>query len=408
MKQPLSDRRIVLAVCGGIAAYKCCELVRMLRRCGADVRVAMTEAATRFVTPLTFEALSGHPVTTSQWSSPEGPIPHITLASESDLIIVAPATADMIAKAACGIADDLVSTMITARHAPAAIVPAMNSFMWNAPANQRNIRTLRQDGFPVWGPAAGSLACGETGSGRMLEPAEITELAIRHFCDKPLLGRRVLITAGPTYEPVDPVRGLTNRSSGAQGFALAAECARAGAEVTVVAGPCARATPLGVKRINVTTASEMLAEALPLARRSDVFIGVAAVCDWRPEQTSAQKLKKEPGVQPPVLRLAQNEDILSAVGHLPEGERPFVVGFAAETRELLDYARGKLVAKQADMIVANLAQQAIGAEDNAVEIVTAQGTRSAGPAGKDEIARAIIGEIAGRLPAPARQNKGGA
>ena len=398
MKQWLSERRIILAVCGGIAAYKCCELVRLLRREGADVRVVMTESATRFVTPLTFEALSGHPVSVSQWASPEGPIPHITLASDCDLVIVAPATANMIAKAACGIADDLVSTMITARHVPVALVPAMNSSMWGAPANQRNIRTLQADGFLLWGPAQGSLACGESGAGRMLEPREIAELAVRHFAGKPLRGRSVLITAGPTYEPVDPVRGLTNRSSGAQGFALASAAARAGASVTVVSGPCAQPTPADVRRIDVTTASEMLSAVLPLARGCDIFIGVAAVCDWRPLQNFPQKLKKEPGTPPPVLELEQNDDILAAVGHLPEGERPFVVGFAAETRNLLEYARGKLTAKNADMIVANLAQEAVGAPDNTVVMVTPSGERRAGPASKEEIAQCILEQIAACLP----------
>lgn len=396
--ESLKGRRIVLAVTGGIAAYKSCELVRLLRKQGAEVEVAMTGHAAQFVTPLTFEALSGRPVHLTEWAGEGGRMPHIALGAGCGLILVAPATANILAKAANGIADDLVSTMIAARKAPVAFAPAMNTRMWTNPPNQRNVSLLASDGAMIWGPASGGLACGDTGAGRMIEPAEIAERVIAFFSEKFLAEKKIVITAGPTYEPIDPVRGLTNRSSGKQGFALAREAVRAGAEVTLIAGPCALPTPLGAERIDAVTAADMRAAALERAPGADVFIGVAAVCDWKPASVSGRKIKKAAGQPAPAIELCENPDILSEVGHLAAGSRPYTAGFAAETENAEDYARGKLERKNADVIFGNLAQQTLGADENAVIAVTREGTESFGPAPKEEIARQILRKIAAALP----------
>lgn len=395
--ETLKERRIVLAVTGGIAAYKSCELARLLKKQGATVQVAMTEHATQFVTPLTFEALTGQPVLLTEWREGGGSMPHIAAGFRSDLILVAPATANILAKAACGIADDLVSTLIAARRAPIAFAPAMNTRMWTNPPCQRSVRQLKEDGALIWGPTSGGLACGETGAGRMLEPAELLERTISFFAEKYLDGKNILITAGPTYEPLDPVRGLTNRSSGKQGFALAQAAARAGARVTLVAGPCALATPFGVERIDVVTGKEMREAVLARAALADIFIGVAAVCDWRSAETQHQKIKKTPGKAPPAFRLELNPDILSEVGHLPESERPFTVGFAAETQEVETYAREKLERKNADMIAGNQADLTLGSDRNTVCLVARDGVKAIGPATKHEIAQGILRDIASRL-----------
>ena len=384
----LSGKRITLAVTGGIAAYKACELVRLLARAGAQVRVAMTEAATRFVAPLTFEALSGGPVHVDQFS---GGMPHLALGRECDLIVVAPATADILAKAACGIADDLVSSFILARTCPIAFAPAMNSAMWASPATQRNVRTLREDGAAILGPAEGDLACGVSGTGRMLEPADIAEECIALLAAKPLLGKKVLVTAGPTYEAIDPVRGITNRSSGKQGYAIARAARLAGADVTLVSGPVTLPAPRGVTRLTVESAREMHEAVLSHAAGTDVFIAVAAVADWGVANPAGDKIKKSTGA--PQISFVRNPDILASVCALPE--RPAVcVGFAAETRDILGYARDKLLSKGADMIVANAAARAIQADDNEVTFVTREGAETFGPAAKNLVAKEIIERVA--------------
>lgn len=391
----LAGKTILLAVTGGIAVYKSCELVRLLMKRGADVRVVMTENAAKFVTPLTFEALSGHPVVTSEWDTRSGVMPHIRLSDGADLIIVAPATANTIAKAARGIADNAVSTLICARRAPIAFAPAMNTRMWENPANLRNIETLKRDGIEVWGPAAGSLACGDTGAGRMLEPKEIVSRAELFLHGKPLAGRRILITAGPTYEAIDPVRGITNRSSGRQGYAIAREAALRGAAVTLISGPVSISAPFGVTRISVDSASAMREEVLKHTPDTDAFISVAAVSDWRPEQVSDQKIKKDGKAV--TLRLTENPDILSEVGHLGAGRPAVVIGFAAETENIISYASKKLRAKAADLIVANNASQALGSDDNDAVFVTAAGAEPLGPGPKSRVAEAILDRLASLL-----------
>ncbi|MCI5849992.1 MAG: bifunctional phosphopantothenoylcysteine decarboxylase/phosphopantothenate--cysteine ligase CoaBC [Sutterellaceae bacterium] len=391
----LEGKRIVLAVTGGIAAYKSCELVRLLARDGADVRVAMTEAAARFVSPLTFTALSGHPAAVSEWGSEADPMPHITLAKACDLLLVAPATADILAKAANGIGDDLVSSLILARRTPFAVVPAMNTWMWRNPATQRNVRTLRSDGAEVWGPAAGGLACGDSGEGRMIEPEEIAVQVRSLLHAKPLLGKRVLVTAGPTYEPLDPVRGITNRSSGRQGYAIAGEAALQGAEVTLVSGPTALPVPFGVERVDVITAEDMRREVMRRARACDAFISVAAVCDWKPSAPAVQKMKKTEGS--PRIEFVQNPDILAEVAGLPAPDRPYTVGFAAETERIEEYGREKLLRKGADLVAANDARAAIGSGSTSLSLISREGVVRTGPVTKEEASEAILRKVAEAL-----------
>lgn len=387
-------RSVTLAVTGGIAAYKCCELVRGLKKAGIDVRVAMTEHATAFVGPVTFEALTGHPVALTEWApGPQGSMPHIELNRSSDLLIVMPATANIIAKAARGIADDLVSTMIAARRQPVLFVPAMNRFMWENPANLRNVEQLRRDGALFAGPACGFQACGDVGAGRMIEPSEVLDLLPGLLSPKLLAGKRMIVTAGPTFEPIDDVRGITNRSSGLQGFEIARAARDAGADVTLISGPVTLSTPFGVSRINVTTAAEMLdaVENILTPSGADVFVGVAAVADWRVANAVHGKMKKTDG-RLPELRFEENPDILRTIGERTDVR--IKVGFAAEAENLESYARGKCLSKHADLIVGNVARSAIGSPDNSVLFVTPDKTEAYGPASKREVAIELVSRIA--------------
>ena len=391
----LSGKRITLGVTGGIAAYKAAELVRLLVKLGANVKVVMTEAATRFVTPVTFQALSGNPVFADQWDTRiANNMPHIELSRGADAILVAPASADFLAKLTHGLADDLLSTLALARNCPLLVAPAMNLQMWNNPATQRNIATLRGDGIALLGPASGEQACGETGQGRMIEPEEIVEDLVAHFQPKRLAGKRVLMTAGPTFEAIDPVRGITNLSSGKMGFALARAARESGAEVTLVCGPVSQTTPRGVTRINVTGALEMHAEVMRRAAGQTVFIGVAAVADYRPANPSVEKIKKD-GSAAPQIELVQNPDILAEVAALPEP--PFCVGFAAESQNLTAYAQKKRIAKKIPLIVGNLIQDGFGGDDNKLALFDDTGETRLPPAAKIELARALIAHIAKML-----------
>ncbi len=391
----LLGKKILLGVTGGIAAYKAAELTRLLQKQGATVQVAMTEAATHFVGAVTFQALSGQPVFTDQWDARmANNMAHIDLSREADAVLVAPASADFLAKVAHGQADDLLTTLVLARDCPLLVAPAMNRQMWENPATQRNAATLAADGITLLGPACGDQACGEVGAGRMLEPAEIVEDLIAFFQAKPLAGKRVLLTAGPTFEALDPVRGITNLSSGKMGYALARACAQAGAAVTLVSGPTGLACPRGVLRVEVTAALEMQREVLARAGESDVFIGVAAVADYRPAAPSAQKIKKNAAAM--TVELVKNPDILAEVAALPRP--PFCVGFAAESHDLATYAEGKRVNKKLPLVVGNLISDGFGGEDNTVVLFDAAGAHPLATASKTEVARSIVAAIAERLP----------
>ncbi|AEV25927.1 phosphopantothenoylcysteine decarboxylase/phosphopantothenate--cysteine ligase [Azospira oryzae PS] len=391
----LLGKKILLGVTGGIAAYKAAELTRLLQKQGATVQVAMTEAATHFVGAVTFQALSGQPVFTDQWDARmANNMAHIDLSREADAVLVAPASADFLAKVAHGQADDLLTTLVLARDCPLLVAPAMNRQMWENPATQRNAATLAADGITLLGPACGDQACGEVGAGRMLEPAEIVEDLIAFFQAKPLAGKRVLLTAGPTFEALDPVRGITNLSSGKMGYALARACAQAGAAVTLVSGPTGLACPRGVLRVEVSAALEMQREVLARAGESDVFIGVAAVADYRPAAPSAQKIKKNAAAM--TVELVKNPDILAEVAALPRP--PFCVGFAAESHDLATYAEGKRVNKKLPLVVGNLISDGFGGEDNTVVLFDAAGAHPLATASKTEVARSIVAAIAERLP----------
>jgi len=395
----LPGKRFVIGMTGGIAAYKVCELVRRLQDEGATVRVAMTRSAQEFVTATTMQALSGEPVITDQWGA-EGArsnnaMPHIELSRDADALLIAPCTANFIAKLAHGLADDLLSTLALARRCPMLLAPAMNVEMWNHPATQRNVATLRGDGVEVLGPGSGRQACGETGAGRMLEAAELLEDLIAFFQPKPLAGRRVLITAGPTFEPIDPVRGITNLSSGKMGFALARAAREAGAKVTLVAGPSSLPTPRGVRRIDVVTARDMFDAVMGYANRAEVFVAVAAVADWRVVNASAQKLKKTAGAAPPSLQFEANPDIVATVAALPGG--PLCVGFAAESENVVANAQAKRLAKGMAMIVANRAQEALASDDAELHLIDAEGVRTLPRAPKLAQARQIVAAVAQRL-----------
>jgi phosphopantothenoylcysteine decarboxylase/phosphopantothenate--cysteine ligase len=391
----LTGRRILLGITGGIAAYKTAELVRLLTRAGADVRVAMTEAATRFITPVTLQALSGQTAWTDLWDArvPDN-MGHIEHSRDRDLILVAPATADFMAKVAHGFADDLLSALCVARRCPLILAPAMNVEMWENAATQRNLQLLREDGVLLAGPAAGDQACGEVGMGRMLEPAQLVTELENFFQPKLLAGKRVLVTAGPTEEPIDPVRVLTNSSSGKMGYAVARAAHEAGAEVTLVSGPVALATPPGVARINVRTAEEMFDAVKQAAPSSDVFISVAAVADYRVKNRASQKMKKGNGGVS--LELEENPDILAWVAALPQP--PFCVGFAAESEKLAQYATEKRRKKGVPLMAANLAQEALGAEDNSITLYDDGGEHPLGRGPKLELARRLIEHVAGLLP----------
>ncbi len=403
--QALVGRHIVLGLSGGIACYKSAELARELVRAGATVQVVMTEAAARFVTPMTMQALSGRPVYTSPWDArPAHHMAHIDLTREADAVLVAPASADFIARLAQGRADDLLGLLCLARpieRCPLLLAPAMNREMWAHPATQRNVAQAVADGATLLGPDAGEQACGETGDGRMLEPQALCEAMVARFQPKSLAGRRVLVTAGPTFEAIDPVRGLTNHSSGKMGFALARAAAEAGAQVTLVAGPVSLPTPTGVQRIDVVSALQMLAAVMPQAPRHQVFIAAAAVADWRPAQPAPHKVKKDGRHAPPALALVENPDILATVARLPAAERPWCVGFAAETDELVRHAREKRLRKGVPLIVANLGPATFGRDDNTVVLVDAEGEHPLPPADKLTLARQLVQAIAARLPAAA-------
>ena len=399
----LSGKRIVLGVTGGIAAYKAAELVRLLVKESADVHVVLTAAGAHFVTAVTFQALSGNPVWSELWDSRmDNNMAHIDLTRGADAIVVAPASADFLAKLAHGRADDLLATLCLARERkpegsrpPCALLvaPAMNRQMWENPATQRNMAQLRQDGVAVLGPASGDQACGEVGDGRMLEAEELLEDIVGFFQTKPLQGLRVLVTAGPTFEPLDPVRGLTNRSSGKMGFAVARAAAEAGAEVTLVAGPVSQPAPRSVRRVDVTTALEMREAVMARIADCHVFIGVAAVADYRPAQASAQKMKK--GEPEKVVRLLANPDILAEVAAL--AKPPFCVGFAAESENLAEYAEAKRRAKKLPLMVGNLVQHGLGGDENTVVLFDDGGQHPLAPAPKLGVARAIVAHLARKL-----------
>jgi phosphopantothenoylcysteine decarboxylase/phosphopantothenate--cysteine ligase len=391
----LAGTHVLLGVSGGIAAYKAAELVRRLGDAGAEVRVVLTENAARFVTPLTFQALSGHPVRSSLWDeSAEAAMGHIELARWADEVLVAPASADLIARLAHGIANDLLTTLCLATTAPVSVAPAMNQQMWANAATQANVATLRERGMRVFGPASGGQACGEFGAGRLLEAGEIVgELAATRV-PRVLAGARVLVSAGPTHEDIDPVRFVGNRSSGRMGFAVADAAAQAGAEVVLVAGPVALATPTGVRRIDVRSAREMHDAVLAEAARSDIYIGAAAVGDFRAREVAPRKLKKSGADATLELSLVQNPDILAAVAALRP--RPFVVGFAAETGELEANARDKLERKHLDLIAANEVGEGQGFErgDNALLLLWPTGREELARADKRALARTLVARIA--------------
>lgn len=401
MSDALKGRHVLLAMTGGIACYKVAELTRLLTRAGATVQVMMTEAAEAFITPVTMQALSNRPVYTSQWDArPDNNMAHINLSREADLMLVAPASADFIAKLAQGRADELVSLTALARRSaacPLAVVPAMNREMWAHPATQRNLAQVQADGAAILGPASGDQACGETGNGRMLEAAQIFDEVVSLMAPKALAGKRVLVTAGPTFEPIDPVRGITNLSSGKMGFAIARAAAEAGAEVTLVAGPVSLATPPGVRRIDVQTARQMFQTVLPLAPQHQVFIATAAVADWRPATQHEQKLKKvEGGAAAPTLEMVENPDILATVAAL--ARPPFCVGFAAESEKLAEHAEAKRRRKKLPLIVANLGPSTFGRDDNALLLIDDHGQRELPRTDKLSLARELIQDIAKRLP----------
>jgi phosphopantothenoylcysteine decarboxylase / phosphopantothenate---cysteine ligase len=398
----LAGKHVVLGLSGGIACYKAADFVRELVKAGATVQVVMTAAAEQFITPVTLQALSNRPVFTSQWDArAPNNMAHINFTREADAVVVAPASADFIARLVQGRADDLLALMCLARpmaRCPLLVAPAMNREMWAHPATQRNLAQLVADGATLLGPGSGDQACGETGDGRMLGPAELLADLVAFFQPKLLAGRRVLVTAGPTFEPIDPVRGLTNRSSGKMGFAVAQAASEAGAVVTLVAGPVHLPTPRGVRRIDVTSAQQMFDAALREAPSTEVFIATAAVADWRPAACNDHKIKKRPGEgAPPALTLTENPDILKAVAQLPRA--PYCVGFAAETCDLLAHAHEKRARKGVPLIVANLGPATFGADDNTLTLVDAHGERELPRAAKIVLARQLVADIASRLGA---------
>jgi phosphopantothenoylcysteine decarboxylase / phosphopantothenate---cysteine ligase len=400
----LAGRHFVLGLSGGIACYKAAELCRALIKEGATVQVVMTEAAAQFITPVTMQALSNRPVYSSQWDRREpNNMPHINLSREADAILIAPCSADFMAKLLHGGADELLSLMCLARpidKVPLLLAPAMNREMWAHPATQRNMMQLAADGAHILGVGSGFQACGETGDGRMLEPPELLEDIVAFFQPKLLAGRKVLVTAGPTYEAIDPVRGITNLSSGKMGFAIARAAREAGAEVTMVAGPVSLATPRGVRRIDVKSARDMLQATEPEAQSADVFIATAAVADWRPASASAQKIKKDGSGKPPELAFTENPDILATVAQSPRAKSGalFCVGFAAESHDLLANTHAKRVRKGVPLLVGNIGPATFGADDNALVLVDERGTEEMPRANKLELARALVAQIARRLP----------
>jgi phosphopantothenoylcysteine decarboxylase/phosphopantothenate--cysteine ligase len=390
----MRGKRVLLGITGGVAAYKAAELTRLFVKAGVDVRVVMTEAASRFITPVTLQALSGQPAYTDMWDNrvPDN-MGHIELSRDRDVIVVAPATADFMAKLVHGAADDLLSTLCVARRCPLAIAPAMNVEMWGNPATQRNAATLLADGVRLLGPAPGDQACGETGMGRMLEPQEIFDAVAAMFGPRSFDGRKVLVTAGPTYEPIDTVRGITNRSSGKMGYAVAQAAAEAGAQVTLVSGETALDVPHGVTRVDVTSAREMHDAVMKRARDCDLFIGVAAVADYRVADAKDHKIKRGNGKMS--VDLEPNPDILADVAALKNP--PFCVGFAAETENLKRYATEKRAKKKIPLLAANLAQDAFGRDDNALTLFDDSGEHELARAPKIVLARQLLAHIAGLM-----------
>jgi len=394
----LAKKHFVVGMTGGIAAYKVCELVRRLQDEGASLQVVMTDGAQQFITAMTMQALSGRSVETDQWKSSTGnAMPHIELTRNADAVIVAPATADFLAKLAHGLADDLLAALALARdrvRTPLIVAPAMNVEMWGNPATQRNVAQLRDDGIVILGPASGAQACGETGVGRMLEAHELLEDIVAFFQPKTLAGKKVLLTAGPTFEPIDPVRGITNLSSGKTGFAVARAARDAGARVTMIAGPSALGTPRNVERVDVTTGKQMM-DAVLSHLPADVFIAVAAVADWHVSNQSARKIKKTATSTPPALQFALNPDILATVAALPSA--PYCVGFAAESDDVIDNARRKLGTKKVPLMVANRAQDAFGADRSELSLIDQEGVMTLPNDDKLAQARRLIAEISARL-----------
>ncbi len=388
--EQIQTRRIVLGVTGGIAAYKSAELTRLLVNQGIQVQVAMTDAACHFITPTTMQALSGKPVFTNQWGEHSANhMAHISLSRAIDAIIIAPATADFIAKLAHGLADDLLSTLCLARNCPLLVAPAMNRQMWESPATLRNIQQLVADGVIILGPVSGAQACGEEGMGRMQEPIELARAVLTFFQPKLLSSVKVLLTAGPTYEAIDAVRGITNRSSGKMGYAIAQAALELGAEVTLISGPTALSCPHGATLLNVTSAAEMFEVVQKHVADADIFISVAAVADYRVAQPSKQKIKKLTGGL--TLELLPNPDILGYVSGLPKP--PFCVGFAAESHNLQEYAATKRKTKKIPLLAANLVQQAIGADDNELVLFDDAGEHVLPRADKLTLARALLQHI---------------
>ena len=402
--QSLSNKKIVLGISGGIAAYKTPELARLLMQEGASVQVVMTEAAQQFVTPVTMQALTGNPVFTSQWdNSINNNMAHIELSRSADAIVIAPGSADLMAKLSLGLADDLLSTLCLARDCPLLIAPAMNKQMWEHAATQRSVERLNKDGVTLLGPAIGFQACGEVGKGRMLEPAEIAEQIIAFFQKKTLLGKKVLITAGPTFEAIDPVRGITNHSSGKMGFAIARAAVEAGAQVHLVAGPCDLPTPLEatglIARTNVISAKEMHAATLA-ASDCDVFFAVAAVADWGIAKPAKEKIKRN-GKEAPKLEFVANPDILLDVAKTVKSKggkpHPYCVGFAAESTDLEKHTDEKRKRKGIPMIVGNIGPDTFGSDLNQLLVIDASGSKKIAKAEKLQLARQLIQLVAKKI-----------
>ncbi len=400
----LAGKHIVLGLTGGIACYKAAELCRALIKAGATVQVVMTEAAAQFITPVTMQALSNRPVYHSQWDPREANnMAHINLSREADVVLVAPCSADFMSKLLHGGADDLLSLMCLARpidSVPLLVAPAMNREMWSHPATQRNLAQLQSDGAVVLGVGSGDQACGETGDGRMLEPDELLQDVIAFFQPKRLAGLQVVVTAGPTYEAIDPVRGITNRSSGKMGFAIARAAQESGAQVTLIAGPVALEPPRGVKRLDVVSAREMLQASVECAMYAGIFIAVAAVADWRPAQVAEHKIKKDGADEAPTLDFVHNPDILATIAASDRARQGmlFCVGFAAESQDLAAHAVVKRERKGVPLLVANIGPDTFGQDDNALLLVDASGTLALERNDKLTLARQLIAEIARRLP----------
>ncbi len=394
--QTLAGKKILLGISGGIAAYKCAELTRRLIERGAEVRIVMTKAAQEFITPLTMQAVSGYPVSDSLFDpAAEASMGHIELGKWADLILLAPATADLIARISAGMGNDLLSTLCLASDSPVAVAPAMNQQMYLNVATQENLATLKRRGFPIWGPGSGEQACGDVGPGRMLEPMQLVHHAEAFFQPADLCNVKIAITAGPTREAIDPVRYLTNHSSGKMGYAIAEAAAKRGAQITLISGPVNLPAPANVARINTESAEQMHQAALEAATNHDIFISCAAVADFRPAEIASQKMKKKSGEDEMILRLVKNPDIVASVAGLTK-QRPFTVGFAAETQDIEQYARGKLSRKNLDLICANdVSQQGQGfnSDSNALHLFWADGDKALPLAPKHDLGQQLISEI---------------